>query len=127
MKFLKINVKVKNHLKKKQKSEQNISSFFKKQSDTLKEIVLKLAAKDEISIHSICNSKFIQPALLDKGLKLPKDESMVMALVYHQHDLMIREEIKHKIEEKKQKNKRFSILLDEFTSVHWMSLLHFTG
>ena len=40
---------------------------------------------------------------------------MVMALVYHQHDL-IWEEIKHKIEEKRQKNKPFSISLDEFTS-----------
>ena len=37
-----------------------------------------------------------------------------MALVYHQHDL-IREEIKQKIEEKKQKNNDFSISLDEFT------------
>ena len=38
-----------------------------------------------------------------------------MVLVYHQHEL-IRDEIKHKIEEKKQINSRFSISLDEFTS-----------
>ena len=58
--------------KKKRKSEQNISSFFKNESDTLEEIVSKLAAKE--SIHSVCNSKFIQSALLDKVLKLLKDE-----------------------------------------------------
>ena len=115
MKFLQINVKVKNHLKKKQKSEQSISPFFKKESDTLEKIVSKLAAKDGISIHSICNIKFIQSALLAKRLKLPKVTLtlMVMALVNNQHDL-IREEIKHKIEEMKQKDKRFSISMGSF-------------
>ena len=61
-------------------------TFFKKESDNLEEFVSKLATYDEIFTHSICNSSFIQSALLDKGIKLPKNESMAIALVCHQHD-----------------------------------------
>jgi len=58
----------------KQKLEPGFSAFFKKEFVSLEEIVSKLAAQDGISIHAICNSKFIRSALLDKGLKLPKYE-----------------------------------------------------
>ena len=69
---------------------------------SFEEIVSKLAAQDGISIHAICNSKFIRSALLDKGLKLPKDESMIMALVHHQSDIF-KEEIRQELVQKREK------------------------
>ena len=66
-----------------------ISSFIRK--ETLEETVSKLAARDGLSIHSICSSKFIQQAMSERGFSLPKDESAVMRMIHCQQEVVMGE------------------------------------
>jgi hypothetical protein len=89
--------------------------YFKKDVETLSDIVSKLAARDGLSINSICNSQFIRSSLLSKGFQLPKAPNSVMGLIHQQCEL-VEDEVRLEICQKIAKNQRFSISLDEFTS-----------
>ena len=79
-------------------------------------IVSQLAAVDGFSIHAICKSKFIRESISARGFRLPFAETGIMNLIHCEHKT-IQEEIKGKIKAKLQSNTRFSITLDEYTSI----------
>ena len=83
---------------------------------SLDEIVSRLATVDGISIRAIIRSEFIRESIMKCGYVLPKNESDVMKLIYKDFEtkkqIMINE-----LQGKFKKNKRFSITLDEWTSV----------
>ena len=84
--------------------------------ESLQTIVSQLAAVDGFSIHAICKSKFIRESISAKGFRLPFAETSIMNLIHCEHKT-IQEEIKGKIEAKLQSNTRFSITLEEYTSI----------
>lgn len=103
--------------KKKAKFQQkSIMSFVSVEKESLQSIVSQLAAVDGFSIHAICKSKFIRESLCSKGFRLPLAESSIMGLIHCQNKI-IQKEIRSKIEMKLQCNTRFSVTLDEYTSV----------
>jgi len=86
------------------------------QKGQLQRIVSELAAVDGFSIHAIRKSKFIRESLSAKGFRLPLAEPSIMELVHCQHK-NIQKEVKSKIETELQCNARFSVTLNEYTSV----------
>ena len=55
--------------------------------DSLVDIVLKLAAIDNTSIHTIANSKFIRESILNRGYSLPHYECGIMDLIHNNFEL----------------------------------------
>ena len=84
--------------------------------ESLQGIVFQLAAVDSFFIHSISKSKFIRDSLSAKGLRLPSWDSDIMIIIYHKYN-DIQKQIKTEIEIKLKGNFRFSVTVDEFTSV----------
>ena len=97
--------------------QKSIMSFVNIKKESLQTIVSQLAAVDGFLIHAICKSKFIRESISAKGFRLPFAETSIMNLIHCEHKT-IQEEIKSKIEAKLQSNTRFSITLDEYTSIH---------
>lgn len=84
--------------------------------DTIESIVAKLACVDGFSIHGITNSVFIRSSFSQKGLTLPKSESTVMDLIVK--DFFNKKDIMKKIlQEEMLNNEKFSLTMDEWTSV----------
>ena len=102
--------------KKAKLQQKSIMSFVNDKKETLQSIVSQLAAVDGFAVHAICKSKFIRESLCAKGFRLPLGESNIMDLIHSQHEI-IQKEIKSKIEMKLQCNARFSVTLDEYSSV----------
>lgn len=96
------------------KKSKTMMDFVNRKS--LEEIVSKLAAVDGISIRAITRSEFIRESIAKCTKGLPKNETDVMNLV-HKYYMVKKTEIIHELEQKKQQNKRFSITLDEWTSM----------
>ena len=71
---------------------------------------------DGFSIHSIGKSKFIRESLSAKGLRLPSWVSDIMNLIHREYD-DIQKRIKTEIEMKLKGDFRFSVTIDEYTSV----------
>lgn len=97
--------------------KKNKSMFDYCERQTMEEIVTELAVVDGLSIHAITNSKFIRSSIADRcGKSLPKCESDVMAMIHKNYETKKSELIK-KFKNKLANNKRFSITLDEWTSL----------
>ena len=79
-------------------------------------IVSQLAAVDGFSINSIGKSKFIRESLSAKGLRLPFWDCDIMNLIHSEYN-DIQKQIKTEIEIKLKGNSRFSVTMDEYTSV----------
>lgn len=95
------------------KKNKIILDFVHKKS--LCEIVSDLAT-DGISIRAITRNRFINQSILKEGYQLPKNETRVMKLIhddYFDKKKKMIEEIKSKIE----KGVKFSITLDEYTTI----------
>lgn len=101
----------------KRQSQQTLSSFFTKQKETCEEIIAKLVTLDGISINSITKSEFIRNSLRDKGYTLPKNPSHVMDLVHKQYN-KIKELLCSDIVSQLHSGSRFSLSLDEYTSLN---------
>ena len=99
-----------------QQSQKSIMSFVDVKKEKLPSIVSQLAAVDGFSIHAICKSKFIREAISAKGFRLPISETSTMDLIHSEYKAIL-EETKDKIERKLQSNIRFSVTLDEYTSI----------
>lgn len=84
--------------------------------ETREEIVAKLASVDGLSAYTIANSKFIRRSLAEKKMLLPSTPSQVMNMVHKQYDIA-KERVMQVIAEKVKKGERFSISLDEYTSL----------
>ncbi len=107
------------------KRQMTILAAFKKK-ESFEEILARLAAEDNISINTIANSQFIRSALKDRGFSLPKDPNRVMQLVKKFHEDTVKKEMVRLIEERKKKGKKFSITLDEYTSLKNQRYLNIT-
>ena len=83
----------------------------------MQEIVTKLSTLDGLSINTIAKSEFIRQSLADKGYTLPKNPTHVMDLVHVQYK-RIKESLISKIAQKITSGARFSISLDEYTSLN---------
>ena len=96
--------------------QKSITSFLEGKKESLQTIVSQLAAVDGFSIHAIGKSKFIRDSISVKGVFLPASDSSIMNLVHREHN-DIQKEVKSKIELKLKSDTRFSLTLDEYTSV----------
>ena len=95
--------------------QQKITYFIKKQQ-TREEMVANLVAVDRLSVNTITRSDFIRQSFLDKGFQLPKSPSAVMDLVYKQFEL-VTEDIRSEIQREIKNGKKFSVTLDEYSSL----------
>ena len=82
----------------------------------MEEIVTKLVAVDGFPVAAISKSEFIRNSFADKGFILPKNPSLVMNMIYKQYD-SVKEKLTMEINESLKSGKRFSISLDEFSSL----------
>ena len=95
--------------------QQTPSCFVKK--ETCAEIITKLATVDGIPVNAITKSEFIRKALIYQGYSLPKNQSQVMELI-HSHYEEIKKKVCSKIIQYITSGSRFSLLLDEYTSLN---------
>lgn len=100
---------------KKNTVQQKLSFFIRK--DTREELVTKLAAVDGFSINAITKSVFIRQSFTDKGLVLPKSPSDVMGLIHTQY-CIVKDRIYSEIHSRVSAGSRFSLSLDEYTSLN---------
>lgn len=101
---------------KKIKSEQSSLERYFQKPPKLSEIVAELAAKDGLTIRQITCSQYIRKSLLKDNLILPKNESHVMNLIlsfFEEQKLSVISTLNKLIKE----GSRFSITLDEWTSI----------
>lgn len=96
------------------KHSKMLDNFLVKTS--LEEIVSKMAAVDGFSIRKITQSEFIRQSLSLRGMKLPADEKSVMALV-HKFMQKVKQQVIKDFQQDLSESKKFSITLDEWTSV----------
>lgn len=99
---------------KKCKFQQPVLAFTKCQS--MAEIVAKLAAVDGFSIHGICKSEFIRQSLSAQKYSLPKDKHNVMKLIHEFYELA-KSMVTEKIKSHTDIGGKFSLTLDEWTSL----------
>ena len=97
------------HSQKKRKKETE-------RADTLEEIVAKLVCVDGFSIHAIVNSDFIKNSLAKKGMLLPTNSCHVMNMIHYQYNT-VKTTTSTDITARLLKGERFSISLDEYTSL----------
>ena len=84
--------------------------------ESIEEIVAHLIACDGFSVHGITNSSFIRTSLALRGYMLPKNHSDVMKLVYKQYEIT-QDIIVSEFQKRKLAGGRFSLSLDEYTSL----------
>lgn len=96
------------------KKKKSISNYF--QRETLEEILSKLVALDGFSFYSITNSVFIRQSISNLGFTMPKNSTLTMELVksFYNHT---KNKLVEKIQSKISVGKRFSLSVDEWTSV----------
>lgn len=98
------------------KSQSTLHQYASNKKDDMGLIVSKLAAIDGFSIRSITRSSFIRESMLQRGFSLPKTERDVQNLIIEQF-LKVKSDIKHDIEAKLNDKCRFSLVMDEWTSI----------
>ena len=86
------------------------------QSKSMAEIVARLVASDGLSIHGICKSDFIRQSMQARQYNLPKDKTNVMKLVHSYYQIAKSAVIK-KIQLHTSNKGKFSLTLDEWTSL----------
>lgn len=95
-------------------SSNSITNYMAKK--TLPEILSRLAAVDGISIRCICKSTFIRESFAQRKMNLPKYETDIKNIILKFYN-EVKDTMINKISSQVQKNERFSITLDEWTSV----------
>lgn len=103
--------------KKSKSSVQQTLSFATKNKQSLAEIVATLAAKDGLTIRQITRSEFIRDSLNSKGFKLPKNETGVMKQIFQYYEEQKKETIKFLHNLRNTESARFSLSVDEWTSL----------
>lgn len=100
------------------KKTRTLHNFFNTSSspESLEQIVAKLAAKDGIPINAITKSEFIRNSISRLGFHLPKCHKAVLGLVM-KYCTKIKSDLKIKIENFKSAQRKFSLSIDEWTSV----------
>ena len=91
-----------------------ISTFF--QNESIGEVISKLTALDGFSFHALVKSSFIRSAMLEKGFDFPKNHKQAIQLV-KKFAANVKNELKKKFNLMVSCDKRFSITLDEYTSL----------
>jgi len=106
-------VNIQMHKKTNQKT--TIDTFMIKK-ETMSSIVARLVALDGISPYTISRSKFIRDSVVRRGYVLPKNHSDIMNLVHDYYAFMKQKFIKQKLKVHLNKNEKFGLTLDEWTS-----------
>lgn len=96
------------------KKQKTINDFMTRCSQ--QEIVTKLAVVDGISIRAITRSNFIRESIAKCTKPLPKNESDVMGLIHKSYEEK-KAQLSTILIKKLKRNRRFSITLDEWTSI----------
>ncbi|KAI8122766.1 hypothetical protein CVS40_6558 [Lucilia cuprina] len=96
------------------KRQRNIDDYVK--SDDLNVTLAKLAAFDGISIRTITRSSFIRESLARKGFTVPKCETTIMKCILNYFE-QINKDMIASINNIVKNNGRFSLVLDEWTSL----------
>lgn len=91
-----------------------IAKYLKRQS--LDEILARLVALDGFSPNAIAKSEFIRESVANRGYLLPKQSHTVMDHVHNFFDLARNEIIEH-VQKVKAEHQKFSLTLDEWTSL----------
>ena len=94
--------------------QRKMTMFVKQQA--VEEIVPKLPTVDGFSINAITKSEFIRKSLSEKGMVLPKTPFHVMSMIKKQYDLA-KQSVILEITTKISSVSRFSVSLDEYTSM----------
>ena len=102
--------------KKPKTQQKSILPFVNVKKERLQSIVSQLEDVDGFSIHSMGKSKLIRESLSDKSFRLCSSDSSIMNLIHSEYN-DIQKEIKAEIEIKVKANTRFSVTMDEYTSV----------
>jgi hypothetical protein len=92
----------------------SVLNYLKRQE--LDEIVSRLVAEDGITVNTITKSSFIRESISSRGYSLPTHPSSNMKLVISFFNKIKIQQIKT-ISDAKKYNKRFSLTLDEWTSL----------
>ena len=96
-------------------TDQLITSLFKKEK-SLARVMAELAAGSRLSFSTIASCNVIRAGLTALGYPAPKDPHEVKKLVM-QYFLEVKEIMRTRIKDCKQKGRRFSLTLDEWTSL----------
>ena len=96
--------------------EPSVASHFKSNKASLAEVVAELAAVDRLPFQIIAESHRINAAFRAQGYQIPKDRKAVKGLVIDFFE-KVADETKKELAEMKKGNWRFSLSLDEYTSL----------
>lgn len=100
---------------KKSKPDLSIKQFLQP-NQSMEEIVSRMAALDGITINAITESSFIRESLQKRGFNLPKNVSSVKKLILSYFDTA-KKQIIMDIQKIIENNGRFSVVLDEWSSI----------
>lgn len=103
--------------KKPKTSVQQTLTFQPKHKQSLGEIISMLAAQDGLTIRQITRSDFIRESLEQRGFRLPKNASGVMKLILQFYEEKKKETITFLRELRNNQSARFSLSIDEWTSL----------
>lgn len=96
-------------------SKVKITEFFQvAQTESLEEVIARMASLDGIPFHLFCTSEDIRKGLIARGLDIPRSPNSIRKLVLnyaekiHQQDIVLFDELKSK-------GNKFSVTSDEWT------------
>ncbi len=95
--------------------QQDIRSLLSSSTST-EQVVAELTACDRLTFNQLATSKRIREALQSQGHKIPKKPGDIRDLVLSHHALK-KEEVKEELSKRREKGERFSLTLDEYTSL----------
>ena len=86
------------------------------EASEISEDIARMMAVDGISANQIARSRFIRDSFSRKGVNPPHSHTTVMNLMYEHYEFVVKE-IKYEIGEQLSQGLRFSVTLDEYTSI----------
>lgn len=92
-----------------------LTDYFKS-SDSMEMIVSRLVALDGLPISKFCTSEDLRKLFKKCGHNLPNSPSTITNIILNQKEVM-KNNLNKKIREMKDNNKKFSVTLDEYTSL----------
>lgn len=100
-----------------------IDKFAVQSLNTLNDILARCVAEDGMSVRALKSSKIVKSYLAQKGLKMPSSETTIWLHIKDVHRQKKQEYIKT-FERIKNRNGRFSIIVDECSDVSSMKYLN---
>ena len=100
---------------KKPRLQQSSIYNFVKEENSIDVILAKLIAIDGFSMNAVVHSEFIQTAFCERGLTLPKHPSTVTRIL-NDHADKLKEQLAEEFRVMIENGRRFSFMLDEWTS-----------